>query len=269
MIVFPNTKINIGLNITAKREDGYHNLETVFYPINLRDILEVIDSKNFDFINTGIKIDCLPNENLCVKAYKKIKNEFDIPPVKIVLYKNVPFGSGLGSGSSDAAHMLILLNEKFNLGITKQKLLELASGIGADCAFFMKNKPVFAQGIGNIFTDIELSLKNYYLMICFPGINISTQEAYANCIPKSSDIKLTELIKLPIAEWKEHIKNDFEASIFHKHKKISKIKSELYETGAIYAQMSGSGSAVYGIFNENPEKIKLKNCDNIKVVKLN
>jgi 4-diphosphocytidyl-2-C-methyl-D-erythritol kinase len=268
MIIFPNIKINIGLNIVSRREDGYHNIETVFFPINYHDILEILDSDKFESINTGIAIDCPAEENLCVKAFNILQKEYVLPPVKIILHKIVPFGTGLGAGSSNAAHTLILLNNKFNLNISKQELINKASKIGADCAFFIKNTPVFAEGIGNIFTDISLDLTNHYLVLCFPGISVSTPEAYAGCVPHKPEKSLKELVKLPLNQWEKSIKNDFEAKVFQKYNILAEIKQELYDFGAIYAQMSGSGSAIFGIFNNNPDKIKLLKCADYKIVKL-
>ncbi len=267
MICFPNIKINIGLDIVSKREDGYHNIETVFVPVLYHDILEILPSDNFELINEGIQIDCPLESNLCYKAYKIIKEKFGIPPVKIILYKNVPFGTGLGSGSSDAAHTLILLNKIFKLNISEESLLILASSLGSDCAFFIKNKPVIASGVGNIFSEIDLNLEGKYLLLCLPEVSVNTTNAYKNCkseIPKNS---LSELIKLPLKDWKNNIKNDFENTVFANFPVLGKIKEELYEKGAEYAQMSGSGSAVFGIFNDAPSTV-LKNCVNCKLFKL-
>lgn len=268
MIIFPNIKINIGLNIVSKREDGYHNIETIFYPVNHHDILEIIDSDRFEFINTGIEIDCPADNNLCVKAYNLLNESHNLPPVKIILHKIVPFGTGLGAGSSNAAHTLILLNEKFNLKIPDQELINIATKIGADCAFFIKNKPVFAEGVGNIFTDIKLDLTGHFLVLCFPRVSVSTSDAYAGCTPRIPQKSLREQIQNPIESWKDLIKNDFENSVFVKHKILSEIKKELYNSGAIYAQMSGSGSAIFGIFNNNPEDLKFIKCTDYKIIKL-
>lgn len=267
MICFPNIKINIGLNIVSKREDGYHNIETIFLPVLYNDILEIFPSHKFELINEGIQIDCEIEKNLCYKAFKIVEKKFHISPVKIILYKNVPFGTGLGSGSSDAAHTLILLNKIFKLNISDKDLLVLASSIGADCAFFIKNKPVIASGVGNIFKEIELNLEGKYLLLCLPEVSINTANAYKNCQPKNPKNSLSELIKLPINEWKNNIKNDFEKTIFENFPVLNKIKEELYDKGAEYAQMSGSGSAVFGIFNEIPDTV-LKNCINCKTIKL-
>jgi len=267
MICFPNIKINIGLDITSRRDDGYHNIETVFYPIQLNDILEILPSDKFELINEGIQIDCVVEKNLCYKAYNILNDQYKIPPVKIILYKNIPFGTGLGSGSSDAAHTLILLNKFFKLNLDEKALLHFASTLGADCAFFIKNKPVIASGVGNIFQEISLNLSGKYLLLCLPEVSVNTANAYKNCKPIIPEKSLAELIKLPIAEWKNNIKNDFENTVFTNFPVLRKIKDELYSKGAIYAQMSGSGSAIFGIFDEAPN-VELKNCVNCKTIML-
>jgi 4-diphosphocytidyl-2-C-methyl-D-erythritol kinase len=268
MICFPNIKINIGLDILSKREDNYHNIETVFYPVNgFNDILEIIPAKNFELVNKGIQIDCSVEKNLCYKAFKIIEEKHKIDAVRIILYKNVPFGTGLGSGSSDAAHSLILLNDLFELNLSEKILVEYASQIGADCAFFIKNKPVLGSGIGNIFSEIDLSLKGMSLVICLPEVSVNTANAYQNCKPTNPKISLSDLIRLPVNQWAKTIKNDFEDTIFPQFPVLGDIKAELYENGAIYAQMSGSGSAVFGLFEKNPD-ICLKSCGKHKIIKL-
>ncbi|MDD3740814.1 MAG: 4-(cytidine 5'-diphospho)-2-C-methyl-D-erythritol kinase [Bacteroidales bacterium] len=260
MICFPNIKINIGLDIISKREDGYHNIETIFYPVGYNDILEILPSEKFELINKGIKVDCAIEKNLCYKAYKIMEENFNIPPIKIILYKNVPFGTGLGSGSSDAAHTLMLINNVFKLNLSEEKLLEYASQIGADCAFFIKNRPVIASGIGNIFNEILFDLSGKFLVLCFPDIKINTANAYKNCKPRIPEKNLEYLISQPLSQWKNTIKNDFEDTIFKDFPVLMEIKKELYKNGAVYAQMSGSGSAIYGIFESRPLKLNLTNC---------
>lgn len=262
MICFPNIKINIGLDIISRRENGYHNIETVFFPVLYNDILEILPSDKFELINEGIQIDCPTEKNLCYKAYKIIEEHYKIPPVKIILFKNVPFGTGLGSGSSDAAQTLILLNKIFKLNISEQELLSYASSIGADCAFFIKNKPVIANGVGNVFEEISLNLNGKYLLLCLPEVSVNTANAYKNCKPEIPRKSLADLIKLPISEWKDNIKNDFEKTVFVDFPVLSEIKKELYNHGAIYAQMSGSGSAVFGLFDKNINGLKLETCKN-------
>lgn len=268
MISFPNIKINIGLDILERRQDGYHNIESVFYPVKLTDILEILPSDKFGLINKGIEIDCPVEKNLCYKAWKLIDDTYNIGPVKIILYKNIPFGTGLGSGSSDAAFTLKMLNEMFDLEISEEKLIYYASQIGADCAFFIKNKPVFASGIGTEFKKIDCDLSGYYLLLCFPEVSVNTANAYKNCKPHFPNKPLIELISLPIEGWKNEIKNDFEESIFPDYPILSKIKNELYAKGAIYAQMSGSGSSVYGIFKFLSNDSTIELCKNQIIIKL-
>ena len=261
MIVFPNAKINLGLNIVEKRPDGYHNLETVFYPIPLEDALEVNVSddpeEKITLIHSGIKIDGASVDNLIVKAYRLLDRLFNLPPVDVYLYKHIPLGAGLGGGSSDAAFMLKLLNEKFDLKLPEDKLEHYAAMLGADCAFFIKNKPVFAEGIGNIFSPMPVTLKGYGLIVVKPDIFVSTRDAFADIIPRRPLHSLREIVLRPVEEWRELMFNDFEESVFPKFPSIGNIKRELYQQGAVYAAMSGSGSSVYGIFKSEslPAKI--------------
>lgn len=258
MLLYPNAKINIGLDITEKRTDGYHNIETVFYPIGLCDVLEINKSDSctdYSFSSAGIELDGDPEKNLIIRAYKLLKSAYDIPPIDITLVKQIPFGAGLGGGSADAAFMLIALNELFGLNIDITELERIASYIGADCPVFIQNKPVFATGIGNEFSDIKLQLSGYFLVLIKPDIHVSTPEAYSLVVPQKPTFSLKESIKLPVEKWKDCIKNDFEVSVFAKHPEIAEIKTKLYESGAIYASMSGSGSSVYGIFKSEPESL--------------
>lgn len=254
MITFPNVKINLGLSITEKRPDGYHNLETVFYPVALEDALEVRTSsatapdRKFTLHQHGLEIAGKPEDNLVAKAYQLLDEEFNLPPIDIHLYKHIPSGAGLGGGSSDAAFMLKLLNEHFHLNLPDNQLEEYAATLGADCAFFIRNKPTFAEGIGNIFSPIELSLSGYGIMIVKPDIFVSTREAFSNIHPKRPEHPIKEVIQRPVSEWKETLINDFEASVFPLHPAIEAIKQELYNQGAAYASMSGSGSSVFGLF---------------------
>lgn len=252
MINFPNAKINLGLNIVEKRPDGYHNLETIFYPIPWNDALEIIENPHDREIKCSLFISGKPLpescENLVIKAYNILDKDFNLPAIDIYLYKNIPLGAGLGGGSSDAAFMLKMLNDKFTLSLTDEQLEGYAATLGADCAFFIKNNPVFAEGIGNIFTPIPVSLKNYQLVIIKPDIFVSTKDAFANIIPQKPAYSIKDLIQQPIEGWKDYLINDFEKSVFGKHRDIEDIKQRLYDNGAIYASMSGSGSSVYGIF---------------------
>ena len=253
MLVFPNTKINIGLNITEKRTDGFHNLETVFYPISLSDVLEFVETKEeTTFTNSGILIDVPADKNLVLKAYNLLKTEHSLAELSIHLHKIVPLGAGLGGGSADASFMLAALNDYFNLDLSEKELINYAQKLGSDCPFFIKNKPVFAQGTGNIFTEVELDLSSYYILLVKPDIHISTKVAFSNLIPVKPKHSLSELIKQPIKEWQNIIVNDFEKNIFKLYPEIKAIKENLYNMGAIYAQMSGSGATVYGIFKNEP-----------------
>ena len=248
MIVFPNAKINIGLNIISKREDGYHNIESVFYPVELSDILEVLPSNKLSFASSGINIPGDVESNLCLKAYQLIKSDYNIPPVQIHLHKIIPIGAGLGGGSSDATYTLKALNDIFDLNISDTQLEKYASKLGSDCPFFVKNKPVFATGTGIEFEPLELDLTEYTIKLEYPEIHIGTKEAYSGVIPTQPKHSIKELIHQPISNWKDFIKNDFEASIFPNHPKIEKLKKSFYNNGAVYSSMTGSGSAVYGIF---------------------
>ena len=257
MLTFPNAKINLGLNVVERRSDGYHNIETVFYPFGLSDVLEVVPSDtcmDYSFSSSGIELGGDPEDNLIVKAYRLLRSDYQFPAVDISLIKQIPFGAGLGGGSSDAAFMLKGLNELFELKITKRKLEKYAAVLGADCPVFIKNKPVFAGGIGNVFTPVKISLKGYYLLLVKPDIHVSTPLAYSLVVPEIPSHSLLELIQEPVAQWKDTIKNDFEKSVFAAYPEIESIKNQLYAMGAVYASMSGSGSSVYGLFKAEPEK---------------
>lgn len=258
MIVFPNAKINIGLNVVSKREDGYHNLETIFFPVRLADALEFAEAEKTMLSTSGITINGDPGQNLVLKAYHLLQADFNLPPLHFHLHKVIPFGAGLGGGSSDAAFTLKMLNEYFTLGLTQQKLELYAAQIGADCPFFVLNKPTFATGIGNKFQNIELNLADYEIIILKPDINVSTPEAYKNVIPRNPKYRLTEIIKTPVSDWKNLVVNDFEKSIFPKYPQIAELKQLLYDMGAAFASMSGSGSAVFGIFRHSPINIENK-----------
>lgn len=255
MITFPNSKINIGLNVVEKRKDGFHNIETIFYPVALGDILEFIEKQagaETTFNNTGLKVGDNFKDNLVIKAYNLLKEQFQLPSLSFHLHKIIPMGAGLGGGSSDAAYTLKSLNISFKLGLSDDDLENFASKLGSDCPFFIRNKPVFAYEKGNVFREINLSLSSYKIVIVYPAIHVSTPEAYALVTPAKPETPLYDLIKKPVNFWKDLIKNDFEVSVFKKHPEIEKIKDELYNLGAVYASMSGSGSAVYGIFEELP-----------------
>lgn len=250
MISFPNAKINLGLNIVSKREDGYHNIESCFYPIPWRDSLEVIEAASFAFHSYGLEIPGDASSNLCVKAYELLKADFDIPPVEIHLLKNIPMGAGLGGGSADGAFTLKMLNELFDLQLSNLKLETYALQLGSDCPFFIENQPAIARRRGGNLESIDLDLSRYYLAIYNPAIHISTKEAYAGVKPHQPTTAISEFIKTPVNQWRDTLENDFEASIFPNHPEIAQLKKEMYEAGAIYASMTGSGSTVYGVFEE-------------------
>jgi 4-diphosphocytidyl-2-C-methyl-D-erythritol kinase len=255
MIVFPNCKINLGLNIINKRIDGYHDIETIFYPVPLKDSLEIIENKkavkssSFPFFTSGLPVPGKPASNICVKAYRLLKKDFpDIPNVQIHLHKVIPSGAGLGGGSADAAFALKLMNQLFDLSLTTEQLIIYAAELGSDCPFFIINKPCFARGRGEKLEEIELDLWAYKIVIVNPGIHIDTGRAFLEIKPSPSEIPLTDIIKLPIERWKDGLTNAFEKIIFEKHREVVDIKDDLYVNGAIYASMSGSGSTVFGIF---------------------
>ena len=256
MILYPNAKINIGLNVVEKRADGYHNLETVFYPINLLDALEITtDEHQADSVKLKVSGEAIagrPSDNLVVKACNLMRSMFPekIERLSVHLHKHIPTGAGLGGGSSDAAFTIKALNEKFSLGMSVDQMEQLSAQLGADCPFFIKNQPVFAEGIGDIFTDIDIVLKGKTLVLVKPDISVSTADAYSLVSPHKPQQSLKESLRLPVEEWKNHVVNDFESSVFKKFPEIAAIKDRLYDLGALYASMSGSGSAVYGIFNQ-------------------
>ncbi len=263
MIIQPNAKINIGLNITEKRTDGFHNIESVFYPVyKLTDKIEIQESSKFNIVNNGINLKIDSTQNLIYKAFKVIKDKFNIPYVNINLQKDIPTGAGLGGGSADAAFMLKYLNNKYNLKLTDEHLEKTALEICSDCPFFIKNTPRFVSGKGDKFKDINLDLSNYFLVIIKPNIFISTPEAYSKIIPQKPKYDLLSTINKPVEDWKNIIKNDFEKTIFDKHKILAEIKQYLYDKGAVFAAMSGSGSSIYGLFKQ---KITIKKFNNLFV----
>lgn len=252
MITFPNCKINLGLNIVSKRDDGYHNIETVFFPIHLKDAIEVIEKENFKFSTSGLAIEGEQENNLCNKAYHLLKKDFSqLPPVHMHLHKAIPMGAGLGGGSADGAFTLKLLNKKFGLSLSEKQLSEYSLLLGSDCPFFIINKPCFATGRGEIFEQINLDLSAFKIVIVHPGIHISTSWAFSNINPVVPKRSIKGVIQQPIETWKEELINDFEEPVFTLYPEIKNIKTELYNSGAIYASMSGSGSAVYGIFEKD------------------
>jgi 4-diphosphocytidyl-2-C-methyl-D-erythritol kinase len=272
MVVFPRAKINIGLRIVEKRPDGFHNIETFFYPVALADALEFVvrkDNKKYDTLRvTGMMDDTDHENNLVLKAVNLMRSSFDFPRIRIHLHKAIPLGAGLGGGSSDAAGMLRALNRYFGFGLNPEELRSFAGRLGSDAPFFIDSTPSFAEGVGNILSDMPLDLSEYHIKILYPGLNISTPEAYAGCIPCPTGLSLRHMISLPVSEWRGRVVNDFELNIFRSYPQIGEMKMALYEAGAVYASMSGSGSAVYGIFRENPvlpEKLSKYLLDTVQV----
>lgn len=271
MLSFVNAKINLGLNIVNRRPDGYHDLETIFYPAgkgcgwsenpgDLCDILEVTEEQKDSFSQYGLIADCAPESNLVIKSLNLFREEANsrgivIPTLRVILEKHIPFGAGLGGGSADASFMLVTLNNLFPV-FTKNELLHLANRIGADCPFFIENTPCFATGTGEILHPLKLDLSDYWLGIVKPDVSISTKEAFSHVIPRCPDKSLREIITLPIEEWRDLMVNDFEKSVFMRIPTLRNIKSSLYDAGAIYASMSGSGSAFFGIFRSREEALK-------------
>jgi 4-diphosphocytidyl-2-C-methyl-D-erythritol kinase len=263
MIVFPNAKINIGINITGRRPDGYHNIETVFYPLPIYDALEALPGPGLTFRSSGLEIPGSIEDNLCIRGYQLMQKDYLLPPVDIHLLKHIPIGAGLGGGSADAAFFIKLINGLFNLGLGTAQMLDYARGLGADCAFFIENKPVFAFEKGDRFENIDLDLSGFHIVLVMPPVHVSTAEAYRGVRPAPVSRSLKELITLPLEEWKNHIKNDFENSVFKNHPAIRGVKAALYDAGALYASMSGSGASVFGIFHKKPDLSSLAKTNQV------
>jgi 4-diphosphocytidyl-2-C-methyl-D-erythritol kinase len=271
MISFPNAKINLGLNVLRKRDDGFHDIETLMIPVGLCDVLEIMKSKTAEstFKCSGIKIGGgLPvpgndestdangqHDNLVIKAYQLLKNDFELPPLYIHLHKAIPAGAGLGGGSSDCAFTLKMLNDIFNLNLNTEQLKAYAQRLGSDCAFFIENKSALSTGRGEILHPSPVTLTGYFLYLIKPDVHITTAEAYAWVKPDANAETLTTILKKPIAEWKHWLKNDFEEPVFRNHPELRNIKDAFYRHGALYASMSGSGSAIFGLFDHEPENI--------------
>ena len=253
MITFPNAKINLGLNIVERRADGYHNIETVFYPVPLTDILEIVPSSSGTTSLTcyGNTVDCPPEKNLVMKAYRMMEERYNLLPVEIYLYKHIPDGAGLGGGSSDAAHAMVMLNRMFGLGLTDAELASMAANIGADCAFFVYNRPMLATGIGDILTPVDVDLRGKTLLLVKPQAGVDTRTAYSRVIPAPSTMELSRIIASPVATWDGLLVNDFEPSVFTSLPQLWLIKAQLLDAGAQYAAMSGSGSTIFGIFDSD------------------
>ena len=269
MICRANCKINLGLDILRRREDGFHDLETVMIPVSeLYDIVEIERVEGAStFEQTGLVVDCDAEQNLCMKALRLMQRLYGVGDVKILLDKRVPFGAGLGGGSSDATAVILALNELYNLGLSEERLVEIAAMIGSDTAFFVRNTPQLCTGRGEQMTPIELPLQGKYLVVAKPNEGVSTKEAYSGVKPAIPQVRLTEALQRPIGEWQGVVKNDFEPHIFDAHPAIAELKKALLDAGALYASMSGSGSAVFGIFDEEP-KIEKINTNYLKITQL-
>ncbi len=263
MIIFPIAKINLGLNVVEKRPDGYHNLQTVFYPIPLKDALEIQmmddafpSNYDCDLKVTNIAIDGDEQRNLVVKAYQLLKKDFPyLPRIHTHLWKGIPTQAGMGGGSSDGAYMLVLLNKLFQLQLSDEQLIQYAAKLGADCAFFILSRPCYAEGIGEKMRPINLSLKGYYISVVRPEIPVPTKEAFSRIHPHYPAQNCYESVMQPIETWRKKLVNDFEESVFALYPEIETIKQQLYDMGAIYAAMSGSGSALFGLFREKPDSL--------------
>lgn len=258
MVVYPNAKINIGLRVLEKRPDGFHNLETVFYPVNAVDVLEVIEAPETKMFQYGIEYPGAPEENLCMRAYRLLEKEFCLPPVEIQLYKQVPVGAGLGGGSSDAAFTLKALNTLFRLQLPDAVLADYAASLGSDCAFFIYDIPMSGSGRGEVLNPVGVDfLRDYEIRLVYPPVFVSTADAYRGIVPRNvrrergeilEDTPLVDLLRLPVEQWKGRVENDFETTVFAKYPQLESYKQQLYDQGALYASMSGSGSAMFGIF---------------------
>lgn len=253
MILFPNAKINLGLDILRRRPDGYHDIETVMVPVPWRDVLEIVPAKGNETTLTvsGRRVDCPTEKNLVMKAYRALAETVELPPVDIFLRKIIPDGAGLGGGSADAAFTLKGLNELFALGLSDEKLAEIASRLGADCPFFIYNRPMLCSGIGTDFSPVSVDLSGLCLVIVKPQASVPTAEAYRHTTPAIPKTPIAEIIARPIEEWTGRLKNDFEPSVFPAYPSISEIKTRLNDMGALYTAMSGSGSSVYGLFTDD------------------
>jgi 4-diphosphocytidyl-2-C-methyl-D-erythritol kinase len=252
MVLFPNCKINIGLDVLSKREDGFHNLKTAFIPVLWTDVLEILPSNVLSFESSGLTIPGNIQDNLCLKAYHLLKNEFHLPPVQIYLQKNLPMGGGLGGGSSNAAFMLMGLNQLFELKLSQEQLMKFSIKLGSDCPFFIKNTPCIAEGRGEILTDFNLDFDGLYIKLINIGIHVSTKEAFSGLTPKNDPSGYDEISNINRLTWNKLVKNDFEQTVFEQHKELLNTKQNLLNEGAFYASMTGTGSTIYGLFENKP-----------------
>lgn len=252
MIQFPNAKINLGLQLVEKRPDGFHNLVSCFYPVGWSDALEILPAQDeVSFTLSGLPVPGEPRQNLCWKAYELLKKEHQLPPIQMHLHKVIPMGAGLGGGSADAAFTLKILNSAFELGLSDEALQNYARQLGSDCAFFIKNQPVLAVEKGDVFEELNLNLKGWHIVLVYPNLGISTAEAYAGVVPRTPEKDLKALLSQDVSTWKDEVVNDFELSLFPKYPILRELKEQLYQMGAVYASMSGSGSTVFGLFSRN------------------
>lgn len=250
MVAFPPCKINLGLHIVARRADGYHDLETVFYPVPWTDVVEAIPANQFTFSSSGLEVSGDSADNLCVRAFQLLKQEFGLPNIQLHLHKVIPMGAGLGGGSADAAYVLRLLNNLFSLNLSATQLMEYASRLGSDCAFFVQDEAMLGTGRGEKLEQVTVSLKGWHLLIVKPPVHVSTREAYAKVRPAAPVKPLRQVLALPVEKWKDELVNDFEISVFRQFPAIAQLRDQLYTMGAVYAAMSGSGAAVYGLFED-------------------
>ena len=267
MINFPIAKINLGLNVVSERDDGYHNLETVFYPVPIKDALEVFPMEDgfpsdvrCDLKVTNLFIDGDEQKNLVVKAYNMIAQDYELPRVHVHLYKHIPTQAGMGGGSSNCAYMIRLLNEMFSLGMSDEKMIGYAARLGADCAFFIKAQPAYAEGIGEKLQPISIDLSGCKMLVVRPNIPVSTKEAFSLITPQVPKKNCLDIVRQPIETWKDELVNDFERSVFAIHPEIGRLKEMMYEQGAVYAAMSGSGSSVFGLFSDTPDEKSFVGC---------
>lgn len=272
MISYPNAKINLGLNVVRKRTDGFHDIESVFYPIPWRDILEIVPDTaskgEVTFTSSGISIPSDGKPNLCERVYQLMHEEFGLFSVKMHLHKIVPIGAGLGGGSADAAFAAVMLNQLFEFELSTEKLEEVVAQVGSDCPFFIRNKPAYVTGRGEVLQQFDLDLSGYWMALVNPNIHIGTKEAYSGITPSEPNSSLQEILSKDVSEWKNAVKNDFEASIFPNHPSIQKLKEQMYELGADYASMTGSGSTVFGLFEKEPEGLFFEKEYAVKITQL-
>lgn len=256
MIAFPYCKINIGLRVTARRSDGFHDIDTLFYPLPLRDMLEIVPGPETTIHLTGIAVPGSPEGNLCLKAYRLLQKDFPrLPPVSVHLHKTIPVGAGLGGGSSDAAFMLRLLNEKYRLELSAARLSGYASALGSDCAFFLRDQPCYATGRGDELSPSQVGLGSFRIVLVCPDLQVNTGWAYSRIVPAVPAVPLKQILERPVDSWRDEVKNDFEGPVFAAYPRLGKIKQSLYDRGAIYASMSGSGSSVFGLFRGDVPKV--------------